>query len=153
MARRRKSGRYAAAAPKVITMTAPRQAAPIIRIAAPRAAPIAKRRRGRTSFRRRAASVGGFISQHNIDMAMGGALFGFAVKSGLVQKLPAIPLIGRTGTAALLLDYWAKHGGGQTVQRAASAAAVLAGYQLGSTGSITGLQTMGDDDGYAGQDD
>jgi len=100
--------------------------------------------------------VGGFISQHNIDMAIGGALFGFAVKSGVVAKLPAIPFIGRTGTAAILLDMWGKRGGGDMVRRAATAAAVLAGYQLGSTGSIvggfqtSGFQTSGDEDPYAG---
>jgi hypothetical protein len=88
--------------------------------------------------------------------AMGGALFGFAVKSGYVDKLPAIPVIGRTGTAALILDYASRHGGGDMCGKAARAAAVLAGYQLGSEGRIhgdvegdgydaSGLETTGDD--------
>lgn len=86
----------------------------------------------------------GAASGSPIADAIGGALFGFAVKSGWVQKLPAIPLIGRTGTAAVLLHYWGKNGGGEIVRRSARAAAVIAGYQLGSTGTITGLQTMGE---------
>lgn len=73
-------------------------------------------------------------------------MFGFAVKQGWLQKLPAIPIVGRTGTAAILLHYWAKRGGGPMVQKAATAAAAIAGYQLGSTGAITGLVTTGDAD-------
>lgn len=85
------------------------------------------------------------MSNTGVDVAIGGALYGFAVKQGWVDKLPAIPIVGRTGTAAILLNYFAKRGGGPMVQKAAIAAAVLAGYQLGSTGAITGehLQTAG----------
>lgn len=71
-------------------------------------------------------------------MAIGGALYGYSVKSGLVAKLPAIPVLGRTGTAAILLDYWSRHGGGQIAHRAARAAAAIAGYQLGHEGQISG---------------
>lgn len=89
--------------------------------------------------------VGGLVGH-----AMGGALFGFAVKSGYVAKLPAIPVIGRTGTAAILLHYFSKHGGGQLASKAAMAAAVLAGYQLGHEGAVTGdLTSMGEMDGFA----
>jgi hypothetical protein len=77
-------------------------------------------------------------------MAIGGALYGFAVKSGIVAKLPAIPVLGRTGTAALVLDYWSRHGGGQYAGRAARAAAAIAGYQLGHDGTIQGDFAMGD---------
>lgn len=70
---------------------------------------------------------------------LGGALFGHAVKAGWVDKLPAIPIVGRTGTAAFLLDAAAKRGMMSSVTRpAANAAAVLAGYQLGTEGSIHG---------------
>ena len=83
--------------------------------------------------------LGGIASGGALGYAVGGALYGFAVKSGWVQKLPAIPIVGRTGTAAILLDYLARRGiGGDMTRKAASAAAVLAGYQLGSTGVITG---------------
>ena len=121
-------------------------AAPIVRVSAPRAAP--KRRspvRRRRSSHRSSGGIGGIISGEAIQMAIGGALYGYAVKSGLVAKLPAIPVLGRTGTAAILLDYWSRHGGGQLAHRAARAAAAIAGYQLGHEGSISGdLQTTGD---------
>jgi hypothetical protein len=92
--------------------------------------------------------------ESGISDAIGGALFGFAVKQGWVAKLPAIPVIGRTGTAAIVLHYLAKRGGGVYVKRAAVAAAVIAGYQLGSTGSILGdAGTPVGDDSYADGDD
>lgn len=87
--------------------------------------------------------TGGLISNESIQMAVGGALYGFAVKQGLVDKLPAIPVLGRTGTAAILLDYWSRHGGGQLAHRAARAAAAIAGYQLGHDGKISGDEASG----------
>lgn len=92
-----------------------------------------------------------------ISDAIGGALFGFAVKQGWVAKLPPIPLVGRTGTAAIVLHFLAKRGGGEYVKRAAVAAAVIAGYQLGSTGSILGDGDAGTpvdgEDSYADGED
>jgi hypothetical protein len=143
--------------------------APIIRVSAPRAAPARRRahRRRRSSGRsvNLGGMTGGLISNEAIQMAVGGALYGFAVKQGIVDKLPAIPVLGRTGTAAILLDYWARHGGGQLAHRAARAAAAIAGYQLGHEGKISGSDddlvsgsfTMGDDattpGSLAGDDD
>jgi hypothetical protein len=92
-----------------------------------------------------ASGFGGIVSNETVQMAVGGALYGFAVKSGVIAKLPAIPVLGRTGTAAILLDYWSRHGGGQMAGRAARAAAAIAGYQLGAEGKISGDFAMGDD--------
>lgn len=91
--------------------------------------------------------------QSGISDAIGGALFGFMVKQGWIAKLPAIPLVGRTGTAAIALHFLAKRGGGEYVKRAAVAAAVIAGYQLGSTGSILGEDASAEGDSYADGDD
>lgn len=119
--------------------------APIIRVSAPRAAPARRKRRASRGHSRGGSSIGGgIVSNETIQMAIGGALYGFAVKSGLVSKLPAVPVLGRTGTAAILLDYWSRHGGGQMAHRAARAAAAIAGYQLGSEGSIQGDLMLGD---------
>lgn len=139
MARRRRS----AAATRIVRVGAPRAPAPVIRIQQPRAAPLARRRRTRRRSSGGArSSIGGLSANYNIDVAIGGALYGFAVKNGWVEKLPAIPVVGRTGTAAILLYWWGKRGGGDLVKRTGIAAAALAGYQLGSTGSIMG------EDGY-----
>lgn len=119
--------------------------APIIRVAAPRAPAKVRRRSRRRGHSSGGSALGGLISTETIQMALGGALYGFAVKQGLIGKLPAIPIVGRTGTAALVLDYWARRGGGRLVHTAARAAAAIAGYQLGSEGKIQGdLATTGD---------
>jgi hypothetical protein len=102
------------------------------------------RRRRRSSGGSRNA-VGGLVSNETLQMGLGGALYGFAVKSGLVAKLPAIPILGRTGTAAIALDYFSRHGGGPWAAKAARAAACIAGYQLTHDGTIQGDFAMGDD--------
>jgi hypothetical protein len=116
--------------------------APAAIVVRTRTAP-AKRRRSHRR-RRSSGSVGGVLGNNTIQYAIGGALYGFAVKQGLVAKLPAIPVIGRTGTAAILLNYWAGHGGGDMVRKAATAAACIAGYQLGAEGHVTGDDMSGD---------
>lgn len=119
--------------------------APIIRVAAPRAAPVRRRVHRRRSSGGSSGAIAGLISSEAVQMLIGGALYGYAVKSGVVAKLPAIPIVGRTGTAAIILDYWGRHGGGKYVRTAAHAAASIAGYQLGSEGKIQGdLMTTGD---------
>ena len=88
-----------------------------------------------------------------MQMGLAAALVGIAEKSGLFDKLPTVPMLGRKGTVALAAWYWSKHGGGPMVRKVAIVAAVLAGHQLGAEGSIsgeglavTGLDTAGDDD-------
>ena len=128
---------------KIVRVGAP---APIVRVQTTRAP--AKRRRAR---RRRGGGGrigGGLISNEAVQMAIGGAIYGYAVKSGLIAKLPAIPVLGRTGTAAIVLDYFSRHGGGQIALRASRAAAAIAGYQLGSEGAI-----QGDANDYVSADD
>jgi len=143
MAKRRRTRSAPRSTTKII-----RSPAPIIRVTTPRAAAPVRRRKvhRRRSGGGASGSVAGLISNESVQMAMGGALYGYAVQTGLVAKLPAIPVLGRTGTAAILLDYWARHGGGQLAHRAARAAAAIAGYQLGSLGKIEGegFVTSGD---------
>jgi hypothetical protein len=149
MAKRRRRAATVAKT-KIIRVGAPRAASPIVRVQMPRAAPIKHRRRAHHRRSSVGSIGGGIISNDAVQMAIGGALYGFAVKSGWIGKLPAIPVVGRTGTAALLLSYWGKHGGGEHVRNAARAAAAIAGYQLGSTGAIQGDAgtPVGGDDGY-----
>lgn len=112
--------------------------APIIRVQTPRAPAVRHHRRRRSHRGGGGSHAGGLVSNESFQMAIGGAMYGFAVKSGIVAKLPEIPLLGRTGTAAILLDYWARHGGGRFARSAAHAAAAIAGYQLGAEGKISG---------------
>lgn len=136
-----KKRRRTATTTRIVRVGAPRAASPIIRVSAPRAAPHKRRRHHRRSGG--GGGGGSLISNEAWQMAIGGAMYGFAVKSGIIAKLPELPLFGRTGTAAIVLDYWARHGGGQLAYRAARAAAAIAGYQLGSEGKITGDDMSG----------
>lgn len=158
MAKKRKA-RTTAPRTKIVKVGGP---APIIKVSAPRAAaPVRRRRRSSSGGGGgRSGGIGGIVSNETLQMGVGGFLYGFAVKSGLVAKLPPIPMIGRTGTAAIVLDYWSRRGGGPWAGKAARAAAAIAGYQLGAEGTIQGEDAttpgsvngdfvMGDDmDGY-----
>jgi hypothetical protein len=130
------------------TIRVPRAAGPqIIKVQAPRAAPVKRKTHRRRRRSTMLGSIGGSASRSNIDVAIGGGLYGLAVKAGLIDKLPAIPIVGRTGTAAILLTYASQRNmGGELVKRMAIAASVLAGYQLGTEGKVLGddrMQTMG----------
>lgn len=138
MAKRRRAA--TATRTKIIRVGGSSSPAPIIRVAAPRAAPIRRHQRRRRSHGG-GSHAGGLVSNESFQMAIGGAVYGFAVKSGIVAKLPEIPLLGRTGTAAIILDYWSRHGGGRFARSAAHAAAAIAGYQLGADGKISGDAT------------
>jgi hypothetical protein len=130
MARRRRRAATATTT-RIVRVGSP---APIVRISQPRAI----RRRSHRRHSGGGRIGGSLISNESVQMAIGGALYGFAVKSQLIEKLPALPLLGRTGTAAILLDYFSRHGGGEMCKRASRAAAAIAGYQLGLDGTIQG---------------
>lgn len=114
-----------------------RAPAPVIRIAAPRAAAAIKsgaRRAGR-SLKRAAVGAHGLTP---IAAATTAAVVGYAEQAGFLDKLPEIPVIGRKGTLAIAAWYYSKHGGGKMARDVAVIAATLAGYELGSKGSISG---------------
>lgn len=77
-----------------------------------------------------------------MNFALGGAALGFIEKSFGAQ-LPSVPLIGRKGTIALGAYYMGKGKGGLW-RDIAIAGAVLAGYELGSTGKVSGEEVMGE---------
>lgn len=146
MARRRRR-----AARRRSTTTVVRAAAPIV---VRTAAPLVRRRRYHRRRGGGGSHIGGsLISNESVQMAIGGALYGYACKMQLVDKLPALPLLGKTGTAAIILDYFSRHGGGEMCRRASRAAAAIAGYTLGMEGTIAGDANSfveGDDmEGYA----
>jgi len=74
-------------------------------------------------------------------MAIGGAVYGWLEKS--FPHIPTVPMIGRAGTVAIAGYFAQRNGfGGQVVRDVTSAAAVIAGYQLGSTGHISGIPSQ-----------
>jgi hypothetical protein len=145
MAKRRKS--KSAAVGRTTIVRAP---APIVRVSAPRAA-VARR-----APRRRRSSVGGGGGMSGVkslvNPALAGGGVGLLVKSGMIEKLPAIPVIGRIGAAAIALKYFG--GSSPMMNDMARGCAFLAGYQLTSTGTIQGDDDEAAfvtpvDDGYA----
>src|SRR5215471_450212 len=125
MARRRTS----TAIVRTIPVRAP---APVIRVSAPRAPSHKKHHR-----RRHHGVGGGLSSQGLMAVGIGGAVVGFVDKS-IGASLPTIPLLGRKGTLAIGLYFFTKGKSG-LLRDAAVAAASIAGYELGNTGKISGV--------------
>ncbi len=120
---------------QIIRYTAPRQVAPIV--IRTRAAP--------TKHHKKHRHHGGgaaLTQQRLISLALGGAVFGFIEKSFGAQ-LPTLPVVGRAGTITLAAYYFSKGKSGGILRDVATAGAVLAGYQIGSTGKISGDEVLG----------
>lgn len=118
----------------------PRQApAPVIRIATPRA-PAARK-----APKRRGRARGGSPGKTMVSGAIGGAALGFLEKA--FPNLPTVPILGRAGTVGLACYFLSQRGGmgnSGILRDIAFASAVLAGYQIGTTGKIQG-DVMGEE--------
>jgi hypothetical protein len=129
-----KRKRAAARKSGVQIIRAPRAAAPIIKVSAPRAPAKKKHRRRRSGGH----SVGSLNMRTMAGAALGGAVLGFIEKQ--FPNLPTVPLIGRKGTIALVAYFVARKGGrfGSIARDVGLAAAAIAGNELGSTGKVSG---------------
>ena len=86
----------------------------------------------------RRASGGASAGVTPIKVAVTAAVLGMAEKSGVLDKLPEIPFVGRKGALALAAYYWARHGGGMVARDVALVTAAICGYEFGKEGSISG---------------
>ncbi len=132
MARRSRSGVKVAKAPGTSVVVVPSGPAPVRRRSGGRAIAKPRRKRGK---------VGRYInSKYNLQnvmmtLAAGGAIIGF-VEKHFGANIPELPLVGRKGAIALAVlllkpkNAW--------LQDAGKAAAAISGYELGSTGRVTG---------------
>lgn len=106
--------------------------------------PVARRsggggiRRRRSSGRKRGRSSGGgggaSIDKRIQHTALGGLAYGLLVKNW--SSMPRLPGIGRSGTVALAV-YFLKPKS-KLLQDLGVAAAAIAGYSFGETGSVSG---------------
>ena len=81
----------------------------------------------------------GLSFNHLMATAFGGFALGFINKS--FPSLPTLPIVGRSGTIALAAYLFGKHGGGGfngVVRDIAMAGAAVAGFELGTTGKVSG---------------
>lgn len=102
-----------------------------------------RRRRSNGGGKRRRRSSGGGGGSAGIDKriqntALGGLAYGLLVKNW--SSMPRLPGIGRSGTVALAV-YFLKPKS-KILQDLGVAAAAIAGYSFGETGTVSG-----DDDG------
>lgn len=127
-------------------------------VVVPSPAPMTRRRsrgggvrRRRSSGRRRGRIGGG--SSSGLNQMVGHAVGGFAV--GFLEKsfpnLPSLPIIGKKG--AIAIGAYMLRSQSPLLLDVAKAAAAISGYQLGSTGSVTGdvVGWSDDVDGVAAQ--
>jgi hypothetical protein len=138
---------------KVIRVQQP--AAQVIRVAAPRrrrtTAMVVAGPRKVVHHRRRSSAAGGsggpLTPNRMLGLGLGGLIFGYIEKTW-GDKIPTIPVIGRSGTIAALAYFASKQGGfghAGIVKDVGMAAAVITGYSFGKTGKVSGDQVVGDD--------
>jgi hypothetical protein len=127
MAKRRTSQAIVRAVPM---MRAPSQIIQVRSPAAPRAA--------KKKHHRRKGGAAGALNQSTMTShAVGGFAYGMIEKYA-GASIPTLPLVGRAGAIAIGAYMFAKGRGG-IVADVARAAAVIAGYQLGAQGKISGI--------------
>jgi hypothetical protein len=91
-------------------------------------------KKGRSRHHSSHFGLGGFLSQQQINAGLGGAALGFIQKQ--FPNLPKIPILGEAGTVAVAA--WMLRGKVPLANDVATAAIVVAAYQLTSTGKIVG---------------
>lgn len=89
------------------------------------------RRRSRSSSR---ASGGSSFKKRLVGTAIGGGAYGLIERT--FPNLPTLPVVGKSGTVAVIAYFAA--GNNQLLQDIGTAAAAIAGYQLGKDGVISG---------------
>ena len=73
-----------------------------------------------------------------MPVVAGAGVLGFLKKSGIMDQVPSLPVVGRIGAVAIIGHLWHRNGGGQLARDVSLAAAAIAAYQLTSKGEIDG---------------
>ena len=121
------------------TIIRERSAAPIIKVSAPRAAPVKHKRRrahhggGSGKF---GSATGAMTPTKSGSLALGGFIYGFIEKN--FPQIPTLPVIGKSGAIAIIA-YFAGGKSAGIIADVGNAASVIAGYSFGSTGKVSGL--------------
>jgi hypothetical protein len=120
-------------------------------VVTPQSAPVQRRRRSsggvtrrrKGSGRRRRSTAGGEGNYQNkmVAVGMGGVVYGFLEKQW--PNMPTIPIVGKSGTIAAVCYFMGpKH---RIIRDVGIAAAAIAGYSFGKTGTVSGDGGFDDD--------
>lgn len=83
-------------------------------------------------------SLGGLTNKTRMGIVAGAFAVGVLEKQGIIQNLPALPFIGRTGTIGVGAYLVSNGGRNKLADEICTAALVIAAHELASTGSIVG---------------
>jgi hypothetical protein len=81
--------------------------------------------------------IAGIFSSRRTHLMMGAYAVGVIEKQGLMQQLPALPILGHTGTIGVAA-HMISGGKAGLADDIATAAFIIAAHELGQTGSIVG---------------
>lgn len=90
-------------------------------------------------------SIGGIFSPKRTALMVGSFALGVLEKQNVLQQLPALPLIGRTGTIGVAA-HMISGGRAGLADDISTAAFIIAAHELGQTGSVVGGYVAGEDD-------
>jgi len=141
MAKRRRSHHKKSSSSRRSAPYVVRAPAPIV-VRTTSSAPVKHRRRRHSS----GGSVGGFggglASKENIALGMGALALGFIDKNQDKFHIPTVPLIGRKGSIAVISHFAGRHLHMPILNKISKAAIVLALYELGHDGKISGVDVV-----------
>lgn len=87
---------------------------------------------------RKGSGMGGLLSKDRITTVGAGFAVGMLEKMDFVKNLPHLPFLGTTGTIGVAAFLLSDNGRNRMADDIATAALTVAGYMLGSAGSIVG---------------
>lgn len=90
------------------------------------------------------SALGGLTNKTRMGIIAGAFAVGVLEKQGIMQNLPALPFIGRTGTIGVAAYLISNGGRNKLADEICTAALVIAAHELASTGSILGGQESPD---------
>jgi hypothetical protein len=129
--------RHAVQQSRAIVMTAPRPAAPIIRVNVPR-------QQTEKHHKKHHRRKGGGGDNNSLMLTLaGGAVMGFIDKEG--TSIPTLPVVGRAGTVAIAAWALGKYMGVGLARKLAPGIGAIALYELVKTGKVDGSSVVGED--------
>jgi hypothetical protein len=81
---------------------------------------------------------GALLSPQRMGITAGALALGFLEKNATFASLPALPLVGKTGTIGIAAFLLSDNGRNKLADDACTAALALAAYELASKGTILG---------------